>query len=122
MNYVSVRSCTFVKLMYELSKRKIITIRKLREGNVFTPVCHSVHRRGLCPGGSLSRGLSVQRGFLSKGLSVKGGLCPEGVSVQRGVSVQGDLCQGDPPYGNVQAVSILLECIFVCYIFCTGQM
>ena len=37
---------------------------KLREGNVFTPVCHSVHRRvsvqgisvqgGLCPGGSLS--------------------------------------------------------------------
>ena len=28
--------------------------KKLREGNVFTPVCHSVHRRGLCPRGSLS--------------------------------------------------------------------
>ena len=25
---------------------------KLREGNVFTPVCHSVHG-GLCPGGSV---------------------------------------------------------------------
>ena len=23
---------------------------KLREGNVFTPVCHSVHKGGLCPG------------------------------------------------------------------------
>ena len=26
---------------------------KLREGNIFTPVGHSVHRGGLCPGGSL---------------------------------------------------------------------
>ena len=51
---------------------------KLREGNVFTPVCDSVHRgssiqgglclgwslskggEGLCPGGSLSRGVSVR--------------------------------------------------------------
>ena len=24
---------------------------KLREGNVFTPVCDSVHGRGVCPGG-----------------------------------------------------------------------
>ena len=39
----------------------------LREGNVFTPVCDSVHREvsvqegGLCPGGgSLSRGVSVR--------------------------------------------------------------
>ena len=51
---------------------------KLREGNVFTPVCDSVHRGG----GSLSRG----------GISVGGGLCPGrgGVSVQEG----GCLCPG----------------------------
>ena len=49
---------------------------KLREGNVFTPVCDSVHGR------------------------------------ER--SVQGGLYQGDPlPYGNVQALRILLECILV---------
>ena len=44
---------------------------KLREGNVSTPVCDSVHR-----GRSLSRGVSVQWGSLSNG-----GLCPMGVSV-----------------------------------------
>ena len=42
-------------------------------------------------GGTLSRG----------GVSVRGSLCPEG------------LCPGDPPYGNVRAVRILLECILV---------
>ena len=39
---------------------------KLRQGNVFTPVCDSVQAR------SLSRGVSVQEGSLS------GGLCPGG--------------------------------------------
>ena len=60
----------------------------------------SVQGRGFCTkDGSLSRG----------GVSVQGrGLCPEGVSVQR------VLCQGNPsPYGYVQAVRILLECILV---------
>ena len=38
----------------------------------------------------------------------EGGLCAGG-----GVSVQGGLCQGDPPYGKEQAVRILLECILV---------
>ena len=33
---------------------------KLREGNVFTPVCHSVHRGGSLSGGYLSRGVSVR--------------------------------------------------------------
>ena len=52
---------------------------KLREGHVFTPVCDSVHKGGLCqgclyPGGSLSRG------------SLSGGLCPE-ESLSRGVSM-----------------------------------
>ena len=32
---------------------------KLREGNVFTHVCYSVHRGYLCPGVSLSGGFSV---------------------------------------------------------------
>ena len=50
---------------------------KLRDGNVFTPVCHSVQ------GGSLSRG------SLSRGVSV------EGVS-ERGVSVQG-VCVRETP-------------------------
>ena len=46
-------------------------------------------------------------GSLSRGVSVKG------VSV-RGVSVRGGgLCQADPPYGNMWAVRILLECILV---------
>ena len=82
---------------------------KLWEGNVFTPVCDSVHGGvslsrvslcpgwvsvqgalypwGLCPGGSLSRGVSVQ-GVSVQGVSVQGG-----GSVQ-GVSVQGGLCHG----------------------------
>ena len=61
--------------------------RSLGQGNVFTPVCHSVHSGGilydvnscLAEGGSLST-----RGSL-KGISIQGGLCL-GVSVQ-GVSV-----------------------------------
>ena len=76
---------------------------KLREGNVFTPVCDSVRR-----GGSLSiGGRSLSRGF-----SVRMGLCPaRGGSVQGGeVSVQGGLCQGDP---QERAVRLLLECILV---------
>ena len=75
----------------------VITVRKrsLGQGNVFTPVCHSVHMGGSLSyhasqvtwqEGSLSRGVTVQRG-----VSVQEGLCPEGVSVQ-GVSVQGSLC------------------------------
>ena len=61
------------------------------EGYVFTGVCLSTTVSS--EGGSLSGGISVQ----------EGGLCPgEG------------LCQGDPPpYGNVRAVRILLECILV---------
>ena len=47
----------------------------------------SLSRGGLCPGGSLFRG-SLSRGFTV--------LCPE-----------------RPPYGNVRAVHILLECILV---------
>ena len=64
--------------------------RSLGQGNIVTGVCENLCmgegvfvKGGLCPGGSLSRDVSVQR-----------------VSVQAvsawGISVQGGLCQGDP--------------------------
>ena len=86
---------------------------------------------GLCPGGSLSgglsRGVSVWRD-LCPGGSLSRGLCPVG-SLSIGVTVWGvsvlgrslsnsGFCQGDPPtenplYGNARAGRILLECILV---------
>ena len=74
---------------------------------------------GLCLGGSLSRG-SLFRGVSVWG-SLSGGDSVQGVSVQR-VSVWRDLCPGgfcheDFPYGNEQAVRILLECILVQLLF-----
>ena len=61
-----------------------------------TRVCDSVHRGMVSvPGGSLSRGFSVQGGLCP------GGLCP------------GGLCHGDSPYSNGRLVRILLECILV---------
>ena len=106
---------------------------KLRQGNIFTPVCDSVHRGvsvpgslsqgGLCPGpgGSLSGGLCpgglCPGGSLSREVSVQGALCPgslcPGGFLSRGVSVQGSLCQGDPPCGYMLVVRILRECILV---------
>ena len=49
-----------------------------------------------------------------------GVLCPGG-SLSREVSVQGGLCQGDPPYSKVRAVRILLECIIVPSMIVNGQ-
>ena len=87
-------------------------------------LCPNMHHRSHDQGGSLSRGLSVCGGCLSWGVCVQGRFC-------LGVSVQGGLCHGgsqsrglcgeeglrqrDPPYGNEQAVCILLECILVLY-------
>ena len=51
---------------------------KLREGNVFTPLCHSVHRLG---GGG----------------SVQGGLCPRGCVQGRSLSRTGSLSGSPPP-------------------------
>ena len=119
---------------------------KLREGNVFTPLCHSVHRgRGLCPsmhhrshdlgvsvqwGGLCPVGVSVQGDSLQVGLcpgglcpggSLSGGLCQGGLcpggSLSRGISVQEGSLLGRRPYGNEQVVRILLECILVPKIF-----
>ena len=73
---------------------------KLRKGNVFTPVCHSV-QGGLCSGG---RGVSVQGGLCPavslSGASLSRGVCP-GMSLSRqspclgGVSVRGVSGQGE---------------------------
>ena len=129
---------------------------KLREGNVFTPVCDSVHRGslswgdlfpgGVCLEGSLNRwvlctgGWYLSRGgSLSRRVSVQGGLCTEGGlcpgeslyrgrSLSRGSLSRGGLCTGGlwslsggslsgrPPYGNVRALRILLECILVLFV------
>ena len=87
---------------------------------------------GLCPGGSLSRGLGslsgglCLEGFCPGGSLSRGGLCPGGLclwdlcpggSLSRG-SLSRGLCLGSllgrpSPYGNEQAVYILLECILV---------
>ena len=68
----------------------------LRGGNVFTPVCDSVHtgwgRGSLSKLVSLSSGISVKEGLS------RGGLCPAGVSVQT---------------VEERAVRILLECILI---------
>ena len=70
-------------LVFKVKKRKppIFTSckRSLGQGSVFTPVCHSVHRGALCPGGALSGG-SVW-----------------GVSVQGGSRSGGSLTRGRPP-------------------------
>ena len=79
---------------------------------------------GFCSGWSLSgalwflfRMVSVQR-CLCLGVSLPGGSSPKG-SLSRGISVWRGLCHRPPPspYGNVQAVHILLECILVVFIF-----
>ena len=54
--------------------------------------------------------------FCSQGGLCLGGPCP-GESLSRGVSVQRGLCQGEPPCGKQRAVRILLECILVSFLF-----
>ena len=50
---------------------------KLRQGNAFTSVYHSVHKDDLCPGQCLCPGECLSRVSLSRGsLSSGGGLCP----------------------------------------------
>ena len=125
---------------------------KLREGNVFTPVCQSFcsqERDGVSAWCHFLSGCLVPcsfwrgRGSFVLGICVwGGGLCPGG-SLSRGVS--GGLCQGDLPrrnmvpdreqienpwtktpwqkppwteppppfYGKAETVRILLECILV---------
>ena len=90
----------------------IVTARKrsLGQGNVFTPVCHSVHRGGHCPSmhhRSHGRGVSVQGGSLSRRVSVWG------------VWTEPPL---PPTYGHERAFRILLQCILVLYCTCSGPV
>ena len=66
----------------------IITARKrnLRQGNVFIPVCHSVHRGEV----GFPAGIT---GHITRGSASRGGL-PPGGSASRGVCLQGGLHQG----------------------------
>ena len=65
--------------------------------------------RGLCPGGSLSKEVSIQKCLYPEvSLSM-------GVSVQ-GVFVHGGFC-GETPQSEKQVVHILLECFLVFILF-----
>ena len=55
---------------YDLSTKQLITLkldiftahkRSLGQGNVFTPVCHSVHRWGVCPSMQWGKGVAASR-------------------------------------------------------------
>ena len=104
-------NCTFPSKYQILGSLPPAT--KLRQGNVFTPVCDSVHWNslsqhapqvtwpgGLCPGRSLSRDGLCPGGPCLGGLCAGGTLCrrslSRGVSVW-GVSVQGWSLSGRPP-------------------------
>ena len=82
---------------------------KLRQGNVFTPVCQSFcSQGGLC--------LSMHHRPHDQGVSLSGGSLSGGFlsreSLSKGSLSRGSL-SGRPPYGNKRALSILLECILV---------
>ena len=78
-----------ITLSYHLSVRFILFIAHKRRYLSF-------HRRAV----------SVQVGVFVQGVSVWRDLCS-------GVSVQGSLCQGNPPYGYMWAICIPLDCILV---------
>ena len=82
----------------------IIRKRSLGQGNVFAPVCRSVHREGVgfpaCvtghkTGGSASRGISIQGGLPPEGVRLQGGLPPGGsVSIGGEALLRRDLLPG----------------------------
>ena len=90
----------FITTKTELTDTYLPPATKLRQGNVFTPVCDSVHREGglclggLCPGpgGSLSSGGGLCPGRALSG----GGLCP-GRSLSRGGLCLGGSLSGRRP-------------------------
>ena len=117
--------------------------RSLVQGNIFTPVCHSVHgvgvvciQGGLPPGeGSASRGSASWGGSASREVClcwvcIQGGLHPMG-SASIGVCLLGGSVSvvggevGQTPQRalqdtvNKRAERILLECILVYLCFCS---
>ena len=87
-------------------KTCIITARKrsLGQGNIFTPVCHSVHGGG--------GGVACSQGVCSGGGGA--GACSGGVPTPGGVCSWGVPGGDDPPWTTTMwAVHILLECNLV---------
>ena len=78
--------------------RLLITARKrsLGQGNVFTPVCHSVHKER----GSLFQ-YESQVTWLGRSFCPEDSLCPRGS------------LSGRPPYGQQWSLRVLLVCILV---------
>ena len=82
--------------------------RSLGQGNVFTPVCHSVHRRGSAFRGDLHPGGSASKGGLHQRLGGGVGRTPHWILWDT---------------VNERTVPILLECIlveailFTCFIY-----
>ena len=95
---------------------RIFTARKrsLGQGNVLTPVCHSVYTG---EGVSLQGGLHLGEGSLHPGgTSAYTGVCPQGGrgSASRGVYNGGDLSNPNSPLQlEKRVVCILLECFLV---------
>ena len=68
--YILVTSATLQSQLNGKDKQFLPAATKLRQGNIFTPVCHSVHRGGVCVvGGMHGRGRAWQ------GACVTGGWC-----------------------------------------------
>ena len=95
--------------------------RSFGQGNIFTGVCHSVHRGGVCQGGCLPGGGVCQGGLpgggvclggvSARGVSARGGcVCQGGVFFWRGVFfLEGGVCQGGLPGGvSARGVSFFL--------------
>ena len=97
--------------------------RSYGQGNIFTPVCHSVHRGGLCsrggvsaPGGSApGDGGSGPGGWMLRGVWSRGGLVPGG-SGPGGVWSQGGLvpggCHGPPEQTRPQFFFLIFNFFF----------
>ena len=94
-----------IRMMDYVSTVNIFTAskRSLGQGNVFTPVCHSIHGGTLHPGESASKGVCIK------------GVCIQGQSASRRSASRG--CWADSP-AEIQstrgrAVHILLKYILV---------
>ena len=82
--------------------------RGMEQGNVFTPVCHSVHRGwGWLP--------SMHHRSHDQGVCLQWGLHPQGVCIQGGV---GYTRPSTSEYGQQAGGMLPLECILVWFFFC----
>ena len=84
---------------------------KWQQGNVFTPVCHSVHRGALCQGETDTPYTETP------GQRPPGERPPDRDSLHRDPPRQRPSKQRPPPYSNQLVVRILLECILILKIY-----